>query len=60
MARYELRTGKWGVYFHDRERGGKDGFDMPLDIVLEKLNRLDAYTERLAKANKGRPIDKTF
>lgn len=59
-ARFELRMGKFGAYFHDRERGGKDGFDLPLDHVLEKLNRLEAYTKRLAEANKDRPIDKTF
>lgn len=29
-------------------------FPCPLDIVLEKLNRLEEYTRRLAKANKGR------
>lgn len=52
--RFELRTGKFGQYFHDAQRGGKGGFDMPLDHVLEKLNRLDEYTKRLAKANKGR------
>lgn len=58
--RFELRAGKYGQYFHDTQRGGKDGFDMPLEHVLEKLNRLEEYTKRLAKANKGRAIGKTF
>lgn len=52
--RFELRTGKFGQYFHDTQRGGKEGFAMPLEHVLEKLNRLDEYTQRLARANKGR------
>lgn len=43
--RYELRTGKFGTYFHDTHY---DGFDMPLDIVLAKLNRLEEYTLRLS------------
>lgn len=58
--RFELRTGKFGQYFHDTKRGGLHGFDMPLEHVLEKLNRLDEYTKRLAKANEGRPINNTF
>lgn len=58
MERYELRHGKFGPYFHDTERGGDDGQDMPLLYVLEKLNRLEEYTQRLAAANKGRK--KTF
>jgi len=53
-TRYELRMGKFGAYFHDTQRGGSDGIDMPLEHVLEKLNRLDDYTVRLAKANEGR------
>ncbi len=56
--RFELRQGKFGPYFHDTERGG--GFDMPLDHVLDKLNRLDDYTKRLAKANEGRADDQRF
>jgi len=52
--RFELRHGKFGAYFHDTKRGGKDGFQMPLDHVLDKLNRLEEYTKRLARANKGR------
>ncbi len=52
--RYELRQGKFGCYFHDNERGGKDGLDMPLDTVLEKLNRLEEYTKRIGRANKHR------
>jgi len=58
--RYEIRQGKFGSYFHDRERGGKEGFHMPNTIVLDKLNRLDDYTKRLAKANEGRGIDETY
>lgn len=34
--RYELRTGKFGPYFHDT-RGS--GWDMPLQEVLNTLNR---------------------
>lgn len=33
--RYEVRQGKWGMYFHDREHG----YDMPLAHVLDTLNR---------------------
>jgi hypothetical protein len=40
QPRYELRQGKFGPYFHDTERGGRDGYDMPLADVLDKLNRL--------------------
>jgi hypothetical protein len=58
--RFELRQGKYGMYFHDTQRGGKDGFDIPLDMVLEKLNRLEKYTQRLAKANDGRAVNETF
>ena len=35
--RYEIRTGKWGQYFHDTKAGGKDGYDMPLNQVLQEL-----------------------
>ena len=49
--RFELRQGQFGAYFHDNERGGPTGYDMPLDHVLEKLNRLEEYTQRLAKRN---------
>lgn len=52
MDRFEIRTGKYGQYFHDTKRGGPEGFSMSLDHVLDKLNRLEAYTERLAAANK--------
>ena len=44
--RYELRYGKYGACFHDTERDSSEELDMPLDIVLEKLNRLEAYTSR--------------
>jgi len=54
--RYELRNGKFGMYFYDNE--GEYG--LPLAFVLEKLNRKEEYKKRLAAANKGRPIDKTF
>lgn len=33
--RYELRHGKFGPYFHDT----RNGYDMPLDEVLNTLNR---------------------
>lgn len=56
--RYEIRTGKFGQYFWDNQGGG--GWSVPLEIVLEKLNRLEEYKARLAKANKGRPSNKTF
>lgn len=55
MNRFELRWGKWGAYFHDRERGGSEGCSLTLENVLEKLNRLESYTLRLASANEGRP-----
>lgn len=58
--RFEIRIGKFGPFFHDNERGGKGGFDMPLEDVLNKLNRLDEYTKRLAKANEGRAENATF
>lgn len=58
--RYEIRTGKFGQYFHDTERGGREGFDMPLALVLDKLNEIPDLKARLAKANKGRPLNKTF
>lgn len=53
--RFEIRMGKFGAYFHDNERGGKDGFDLPLDLVLEKLNRIEGYKARLrASGEKAR------
>lgn len=55
--RYEIRTGKYGQYFFDTEGSG---YALPLETVLEKLNRKEEYKQRLAKANAGRPIDKTF
>ena len=58
--RFELRQGKFGMYFHDTERGDKNGYPVPLDEVLEKLNRLEEYTKRLAKANKGRRADRAY
>lgn len=55
--RFELRHGKFGPYFHDTQRGGLDGFDMPLERVLDKLNRVEELTQRLAKANKRRTVN---
>jgi hypothetical protein len=53
--RFELRQGEYGPYFHDTQRGGKKGYDLTLADVLEKLNRLDDYTQRLrAEAEKKR------
>jgi hypothetical protein len=54
--RYEIRQGKFGLYFHDLQAD----YSMPLTVVLDKLNRLEEYKERLARANDGRPIDETF
>lgn len=54
--RYEIRTGKWGQYFYDTKRKT----DMTLEAVLNRLHEIDPLKERLAKANKGRPINKTF
>lgn len=54
--RYEIRTGKWGQYFHDT----KYKRDMPLADVLDRLHEIDPLKTRLAKANKGRPINKTY
>ena len=42
--RYELRVGKFGPYFHDT-RGG--GFDMPLEEVLNTLNRYALHKAQL-------------
>lgn len=50
--RFELRVGKFGHYFHDTQRGGPKGFDMPLEHVLEKLNRMEEYTQRLAERSR--------
>ena len=58
--RYELRIGKFGQYFHDTQRGGTGGFDMSLALVLDKLNEIPDLKARLAKANEGRPINKTY
>ena len=49
--RYELRTGKYGQFFYDTQGSG---YALPLESVLEKLNRKEEYKKRLAKANKGR------
>lgn len=49
--RYEIRQGKFGAYFHDTHY---NGFDMPLEIVLEKLNRLEEYTARLKEQSESR------
>lgn len=56
--RFELRHGKYGPYFHDRRRGG--GYDLPLEEVLAKLNRLEGYKERLRKANEKLPESEKF
>lgn len=55
--RYELRTGKYGMFVWDTQG---TGYAVPLESVIEKLNRKETYKQRLAKANKGRPINKTF
>jgi len=54
--RYELRSGKFGMYFYDTE----SVVDLSLESVLEKLNRKEEYKQRLAAANKGRHINRTF
>jgi hypothetical protein len=54
--RYEIRQGQFGLYFHDLQAND----DMPMTVVLDKLNRLEEYKERLARANEGRPIDDTI
>ena len=53
--RYEIRQGKFGLYFHDLQAD----YSMPMTVVLDKLNRLEEYKTRLAKANEGRSIDDT-
>ena len=53
MRRYEIRQGQFGLYFHDLQAD----FSMPMTVVLDKLNRLEEYKARLAKANEGRPPD---
>lgn len=54
--RYEIRQGKFGLYFYDLQAG----YSMPMTVVLDKLNRLEEYKVRLARANDGRPIGETF
>lgn len=54
--RYAIRTGRWGQYFHDT----KHVTDMTLQAVLDRLHEIDPLKERLAKANKSRPDNKTF
>lgn len=47
MARYELRHGKYGAYFHDTERGGNEGSDMHLEHVLTALNRKEELKQKV-------------
>ena len=53
--RYEIRRGEFGLYFYDLHAD----YSMPMTVVLDKLNRLEEYKTRLAKANEGRSIDDT-
>lgn len=41
--RYEVKVGKFGMFFHD----GKEGEDMPLEAVCERLNRMEALYEQI-------------
>lgn len=43
IDRWEIRTGKWGVYMHDKEN------NMPVDLnsIVERLNRLELRTRQL-------------
>ncbi len=43
--RYEIRTGKWGSYFHDTKRK----IDLSLDLVVGQLNLGDDYHCRLVE-----------
>ena len=52
--RYELKNGKFGSFFHD---ASGSGWDLPLNIVLDKLNEIDALKARLAKANEKRTVN---
>lgn len=56
-TRYELRAGKYGPYFWDTSGAG---YALPLESVLEKLNRKEDYKARLAKENAGRSINNTI
>lgn len=55
MDRYSLKQGKFGSFFYDNTGGAtNEGHSLHLEIVLEKLNRIEGYKARLRKANKGR------
>ena len=41
LKRYTLHKGKYGCYFHD----GMVNIDMTLEMVLDKLNRIEALRE---------------
>lgn len=41
IKRYSLHKGKYGCYFHD----GMVKIDMTLEMVLDKLNRIEALRE---------------
>ncbi len=56
-TRYELRNGKYGAYFWDTQGSG---YALPLESVLEKLNRKEDYKARLAKENATRSINDTI
>lgn len=53
FMRYELRTGKYGMFVWDTQG---TGYAVPLESIIEKLNRKETYKQRLAKANKSRPM----
>jgi hypothetical protein len=57
MSRYTLKKGKYGMYFQDTN---VNGLALTLERVLDRLNEIDDLKARLAKANKKRPIDKTW
>jgi len=55
--RYELKTGKFGCYFHDTQ---KQGTNLSLGTVLEILNRKEDYKKRLTAFNQSRPRHKAI
>jgi len=56
MARYKIRTGKWGSYFHDT----KHAVDMDLERVISQLNLGEDYHCRLVEyfERTGKPVAK--
>lgn len=56
--KYEIKSGKFGMFFYDAE----SKIDLSLAVVLEKLNRIEGYKARLANVNKihRKPLGKEW